>query len=332
MAYTTIDDPEAYFQAKIYSGTGSSQALTFDGDTDMQPDFLWFKVRNSTGTHAVFDSVRGTTGSVYRRLTPQDNAAEDTAADTLTTIGSDGFTVISDPNINQSGETYVAWCWKESADAGFDIATFTGNGSAQNISHSLSAVPKMVITKSRSATGAWYIYHAGVASDAETDYLVLDTNAAVGDASTVWNDTAPTSSVFSVGSGFDDGTTYVAYAFAPKQGFSKFSEYYGNGQATGTTVWCGFTPAFVMIKSTASGVWRMWDNKRDALNPNTANFQANAVDAEYDHSSVAIDFLSSGFKARSTDSSYNGNGVRYVFMAFAEASFVNSNGVPCNAR
>jgi len=331
MAYTAIDNPELYFQVKLYTGDGSTQSITLDGDEDMQPDMVWIKNRGGADGHNLFDAVRGAT----KRLRTNDNTVENTGADTLTSFDSDGFSLGADTTgdgVNISGYTPVAWCWEESATSGTDIVTFTGTGGTQNISHSLSAVPEMIICKSRSAAGAWYTYHAGVASDAETDYLKLNANEAVADGVTVWNDTAPTTSVFTVGSAFDNTTTYVAYAFAPKQGYSKFGSYTGNGSTNGSTVWCGFTPAFVLIKSTASGVWRLWDNKRDALNPNTANFQTNASDAEYDDASVSIDFLSSGFKVRSTDSSYNGSGTSYAYMTFAEAPFVNSNGVPCNAR
>ena len=331
MAYTAIDNPELYFQVKLYTGDGSTQSITLDGDEDMQPDMVWIKNRGGADGHNLFDAVRGAT----KRLRPNDETDENIGADTLTSFDSDGFSLGADTTgdgVNISGYTPVAWCWEESATSGTDIVTFTGTGGTQNISHSLSAVPEMIICKSRSAAGAWYTYHAGVASDAETDYLKLNANEAVADGVTVWNDTAPTTSVFTVGSAFDNTTTYVAYAFAPKQGYSKFGSYTGNGSTNGSTVWCGFTPAFVLIKSTASGVWRLWDNKRDALNPNTANFQTNASDAEYDDASVSIDFLSSGFKVRSTDSSYNGSGTSYVYYAVAEAPFVNSNGVPCNAR
>ena len=336
-AYTAIDNPELYFQVKAYTGDGNDdRAITFDNtDTSMQPDMCWFKERNSTSSHALYDAVRG----VNKDLRPDTNALEATDAelDALESFDSNGFTISDDGKVNQSSsQTYVAWCWKESADAGFDIVTATGTGSAKTIAHSLSAVPHWIISKEKSGSANdWTIYHHKNTSAPETDSLILNENNATADNSTHWNDTAPTSSVFSVGSGSvvnRTDSTYVYYLWSEKQGFSKFGSYTGNGNTNGATVWCGFTPAFVLIKSAASGVWRLWDNKRDALNPNTANFQTNSNEAEYDHSSVAIDFLSSGFKPRSTDSSFNGSGTSYVYMAFAEAPFVNSNGVPCNAR
>ena len=337
MAYTTIDNPELYFQSKTYSGNGSTNAITLDGDENMQPDLLWLKRRDGSDNHILFDDVRGVTKGLYSDLTN----AEDNLADSLSSFDSNGFTLGADTassgTINGSSETYVAWCWKESATAGFDIVSYTGNGSNRTISHSLSAVPKWMIHKSRdNSSYNWGVYHHKLSPSDERN-LNLNTNGAanVDSGGVYYNSTDPTSSVFSVGTnvGYNKSSDdYIAYLWSEKQGFSKFGSYTGNGNANGATVWCGFSPAFVLIKSTASGVWRLWDNKRDSINPNTANFQTNAADAEYDHSSVAIDFLSSGFKARSTDSSYNGSGTTYVFMAFAEQPFVNSNGVPANAR
>ena len=333
MAYTAIDDPEAYFQAVLYTGNASGDhAITLPGDTDMQPDMVWIKERTATSDHFLTDIGLGVGGGgTPTRLEPSANSAESAQA---FTVQSDGFTLVTTTNqVNQDGILHVAWCWKESATSGFDIATFTGNGAAQNISHSLSAVPKMVITKSRSTTGAWYTYHAGVASDAETDYLVLDTNAAVGDASTVWNDTAPTSSVFTVGSGFDDGTTYIAYAFAPKPGFSKFGSYEGNGLADGTFVYLGFRPAYVLFKGVATNrEWIIADNKRDTYNLVDEVLYANTNDAA--GTSAMVDFLSNGFKFRHAagPGTINTADEVYIYAAFAEAPFVNSNGVPCNAR
>ena len=331
MSYTNgLDNPELYFQCKAYSGTGSSNAITLDGDENMQPDLVWIKRRNNSNYHVLYDSVRG----VQKYLSSNVADAEGTNANGLTAFGSDGFTVGSDGDANHSSGTYVAWCWKESATAGFDILTFTGNASGnQTISHNLSAVPKCWHIKRLDQASNWCTYHVGLGGANKN--LFLNTNNSVQTDTGIWNNTLPTSSVFSVGNNIDangSGASHVWYGWSEKQGFSKIGSYTGNGNADGATVCCGFSPAYVLIKSSASGVWRLWDNKRDPSNPNTANFQTNASDAEYDDASVAIDFLSSGFKARSTDSSYNGSGTSYVYMAFAEAPFVNSNGVPCNAR
>jgi len=338
MAYTAIDNPELYFQVKLYTGDGSTQSITLDGDEDMQPDMVWIKNRGGADGHNLFDAVRGAT----KRLRPNDETDENIGADTLTSFDSDGFSLGADTTgdgVNISGYTPVAWCWEESATSGTDIVTFTGTGGTQNISHSLSAVPEMIICKSRSAAGAWYTYHAGVASDAETDYLKLNANEAVADGVTVWNDTAPTTSVFTVGSAFDNTTTYVAYAFTSKQGFSKIGSYTGNGNADGTFVYTGFAPAFVMVKSTATAEgWIIIDNKRKYNvatnflgNPKGYPLYAQSNAAEAVNTWAATDLLSNGFKLRVSHGQINDTS-NFIYMAFAEAPFVNSNGVPCNAR
>ena len=348
MAYTTIDNPELYFQVKTYTGTGSSNAITLDGDEDMQPDWVWIKKRNGATHHNIFDSVRGTTQTLYSNL----NEGQSAESNALTAFSSDGFTVGSYGEVNNSSDTFVAWCWKAgnssgssntdgsvtstvsaSTASGFSIARFTGTGSNLTIGHGLGVKPDFIILKCDSSNSTdWTCYSSSLGA---TKRIKLNVNDAASTNSTTWQDTEPTTSVISVGTSGDvnvSSGTHIVYSFANKQGAVKCGSYVGNGNANGATVWCGFSPAFVLIKSSASGVWRIWDNKRDRLNPNTANFQSNASDAEYDHSSVSIDFLSGGFKLRATDSSFNGSGTTYVFMAFAEQPFVNSNGVPGNAR
>ncbi len=337
--YTTIDDPSAYFKVQLYTGNGSARTITFDDtDTDMQPDLVWVKDRDATNYHFIYDSVRGDNLAIFSN----DNSAEVnvTSGQSGGGIGSqasDGFTIVAGTsntnNVNTNTNKYVAWCWKESADAGFDIVTFTGSGGTQNISHSLSAKPELILNKSRSASGNWYVYHGANTSAPETDFLQLQANDATSDNATLWNDTAPTTSVFTVGSAFDNTTTYVAYAFASKQGFSKFGSYTGNGNADGTFVFCGFRPAFIMFKRTDStSPWSMFDNKRDVDNVTHHRLEAQASNAEYTGSEMYHDILSNGFKLRTTDVEFNTSGGTYIYMAFAEAPFVNSNGVPCNAR
>ena len=329
--YTTIDDPEAYFQVKLYTGDGSTPAITLDGDTDMQPDLVWLKQRSgSASSHKLYDAVRGTT----KYLAANNTGAEGTESG-VTAFGSDGFTLGSAAGTNANTETYVAWCWKESATAGFDILTYEGNGSARTISHSLSAVPKFYVTKDRSATANWAVYHAGNTSAPETDFLILNTNAATADNAAIWNDTAPTSSVFSVGTDNDvndDGDSFIAYLFADVQGYSKFGKYTGNGNADGPFVYLGFRPAWFMQKNTtdAADNWHIFDTKRDPFNSTDEMLFANANSAEA--TGNAIDFVSNGVKIRNTSNGMNGSGDNYVYAAFAEAPFVNSNGVPCNAR
>ena len=335
-AYTTIDNPELYFQTKLWTGTGSTNALTLDGETDMQPDLVWIKLRAGAADygHRIFDSVRG----VHKTINSSSAAAEGTETNTLTVFGSDGFTVVDADEVNQSGGsyTYVAWCWKESATAGFDIISMTGTGSARTQAHSLSAVPKMIIVKClNDGNKSWAVYHAGVASDAETDVLALDATDAPADDATYWNDTAPTSSVFTVGTanGVNKSTkSYIAYVFAPIQGFSKFGSYTGNGNADGPFIYTGFRPARVMIKGTANTWnWNIIDNKRNGYNGAAGNKVLQADNANGD-STEDVDILSNGFKIRDDGNRMSQSGYNYIYMAFAEAPFVNSNGVPCNAR
>ena len=331
--YTQIDNPELYFQCKLYTGTGSAASITLDGDEDMQPDLVWFKKRSSTESHYVYDAVRGVTKEIYANST----AAEDTDANSLTGFNSDGFSIGNANQLSESNETMVAWCWKESATAGFDIVGYTGNGSNRTISHSLSAVPHVKIVKSRGGVYGWQVYHHKNTSAPETDYLELAKDDATADNATSWNDTAPTSSVFSLGTTDainKDTVTHIAYLFTEKQGVSKFGSYVTNNSTDGPFCFCGFRPAFLMVKFTSqTGPWIMVDNKRDPFNQMDAMVRADTDAAEADTSGVDFDFLSNGFKVRGTSGWINEPaGSTICYMAFAEAPFVNSNGVPCNAR
>ena len=343
-AYTTIDDSEAYFQVKLYTGNaadGSSttQAITFSGENDMQPDLIWIKHRSGTNNHLATDAVRGTNKLLY----PDLNNAENTATTHITAFGSNGFTVGPDGVVNAENQTYVAWCWKESATSGVDVVSFTGNDTARTISHSLSAVPQVMIIKNRERTTNWLMYHKEKSSAPETDYLELNGTPAVVDYP-FWNDTSPTSSVFSVGpSGANgdvvnaDGENIITYLFTEKQGFSKFGSYTGNGHATnGPYVYTGFQPAWIMVRRAVGGTgnWMVVDNKRPGYNQEDNykyDFKINNTDAERT-SVTSADFFSNGFKVRTDSTDWNTDGHTYVYMAFAHAPFVNSEGVPCNAK
>ena len=335
--YTAIDNPELYFQVKLYTGNNTAigsggLATTFDGDTDMQPDLVWIKARADSESHKLYDSVRGVTKDLESDL----NTAENTNTEGLTAFGSDGFTIGNYSSINASTQTYVAWSWKESATPGFDIVSYTGNDTVRTISHSLSAVPKVIMPKARSTSGyEWRLYHAGNTSAPETDYLVLNDTSATTDAANAWNDTAPTSSVFTLGDGEtpnNDGTTYITYLWAEKQGFSKVGKYTGNGNADGPFIHLGFRPAFFLLKkSSATDPWVIFDNKRAPYNYFDKLIYPDSNEAE-SGAAERGDFLSNGVKFKSNHTYFNGSGITYVYMAFAEAPFVNSNGVPCNAR
>ena len=356
MAYTTIDDPTLHFRVKAYSGTGSAASVTFDiTDTSMQPDMVWIKNRSTTGNHGIWDAIRGATKQIYPNVT----YGESTAANSMTAFNSNGFSVGSDGDQNGSGNDLVAWCWKAngtgSSDtngtintaatsanttAGFSIVSYTGNASSsQTVGHGLGAVPHWIISKNRDNTSTnyndWIIYHHKNAT-ANDKKLKLNTNDAVS-TTNEWGDTDPTSTVYSVHTSGDgatnDGTDkIVSYVWTGIKGYSKFGTYQGNGNTNGTFVYTGFRPAFLMIKRTVgnTGSWVIHDNKRDPI-----NIAKNNVDADNDSAQASLDrldILSNGFKSRSTLGFNNEDGHTYVYMAFAESPFVNSNGVPTNAR
>jgi len=248
-----------------------------------------------------------------------------------------------DVAVNTNNESYVAWNWKanggtatatisESGNnpaavvqanptAGFSIITYTGTGAAGTIAHGLSSAPKWIITKTRSHTGDWMVYHGANTSAPQTDFLKLNETNVTEDLNTVFNDTAPTSSVFTLGSNGDvntDGRTQVAYVFAEVEGYSKFGVYTGNGNASGPFVYTGFRPAWVLVKRTdVVNNWMMSDSARDPDNVVTELLYANLANAAY--ALLHLDFLSNGFKVRATNASWNTNGGTYIYMAFADS-------------
>jgi len=341
MAYTDIDKPSDYFNTKLYTGTGASNSITGVG---FQPDWTWIKNRSITANHHLFDVIRGATKYI---LTNSSNA-EATDAQQLQSFDSDGFTVGTNGNVNGSGNNIVAWNWLASnttasntvgdinstvsvnITSGFSIVSWTGNGTAgATIGHSLGTTPSMIITKSRSAGGGWYTYHK---SEGATKFLQLNNTDASSTNSTVWNNTEPTSSVFSTGTAFDNGTTYIAYCFAEKKGFSKFGSYVGNGNADGSYIHLGFKPAFVIIKpSSYANSWLILDNKRNTFNPTNTRLEADGSGADYSGLDYA-DFLSNGFKIRTSNAHPNNSGGTLIYMAFAESPFTTSTGIPTTAR
>jgi len=354
--YTTIDDPEAYFQTVLYTGNGSNDlSITLPGDTDMQPDLVWIKQRDSRD-HFLFDSVRGVTKYIASNTT----AAEDTLADGLTDFNSDGFTIDDGVGINENTDAHVAWCWKAGGGAGsanttgsintdstsvnttsgFSISTYDNDGNAgDTIGHGIGIAPEFVMIKVFSHTGDWIVGSKGMDSSFD-NYIKLSTNAAKTNSDNQFNDTAPSSTLVTLGNNslVNYSTSigsfeYVCYAWAPIQGFSKFSSFVGNGNADGTFIYTGFRPAMVMLKRTDStSSWYMQDNKRQTYNVLDTPIYADSSGAESQSGDRLIDILSNGFKLRGSSTAINASGGTYIYMAFAEAPFVNSNGVPCNAR
>jgi len=339
-AYTTIDDPEAYFQIKAYAGTdNASQAFTLDGDTDLQPDLIWIKNRGYANKPVIFDSARG----VGKSVTPSDGLAEISNNDDggyVSAFGSDGFTLAeggsSDNDTNDDGDTYFAFCWKETADAGFDIVEYDGTGSAHTISHSLSAVPDWYVVKELDNNGSWYTF---TQTTGNGQSMFINGENAISEASSgYWNSTSPTSSVFTVGTnaGINQSSTgYIAYLWRSVQGFSKLGSFEGNGNADGTYIHLGFRAAWILMKNAddASTDWNLHNNKSPGYNLNSSYLASNETDAEVTgNSSLVIDICANGFKTRGTGAGINESGDTIIYMAFAEAPFVNSNGVPNNAR
>ena len=338
-AYTTIDDPELYFQCRAYTGNGADgHAITFDGTNNMSPNLLWFKGRaapdSGSAAHRLLDTVRGITQALPSHDTDGQFVE---SGDGISSVDTDGFTlqINSGNDYNSSSKTYVCWAWKESATAGFDILTFTGNASGnQTISHNLSAVPKCWHIKRLDQASNWCSYHVGLGGADHN--LFLNTTSAVQTDTGIWNNTLPTSSVFSVGNNIDangSGASHVWYGWSEVQGFSKFGKYTGNGNADGTFVYTGFRPAYGMFKRTDNTAdWYIYDNKRNTFNVLDDRIEANehAPEAADGGDGNTVDFLSNGFKLRGSGGSMNDG--TFVYMAFAEQPFVNSKGVPANAR
>ena len=323
-----IDKPSDYFNTSaVWSGDDSEHTISGIGH---QPNFTWIKGVNIGTQHYLFDSVRGATKVIISNGTN----AEFTVAQTLKSWNSDGFVLGTSDDVNGSGRTYIAWNWKESATAGFDILTYEGSGSAQTISHNLGVKPDMIIVKNIDSSDPpfnWRVYHSSLG--AEVAMKLNGTDAQSADPG-YWNDTEPTSSVFSVknsGETNNSGQTYIAYLFAGKQGYSKFGSYVGNGNADGTFVYTGFKPAWVVVKqSSAAGEgWYMWDNKRDVFNAATNFLTINTVAAQ--GAGVDMDMVSNGFKHRYSGAASN-SAATYIYWAFAENPFVTSTGVPATAR
>jgi len=330
MAYTDIDDPSAYFQTTLYTGNGSNRDITGVG---FQPNFTWIKQRNGTFSHVLGNSVSGDNKFLVSSATQ----AESTDSDKFRTFVSDGFQVGTHNGVNGSSKTYVGWSWKESATAGFDIVAYTGNATGgRTVAHSLSAVPAMMIVKNRAASVKWAVYHHKNTAAPETDHLQLNAATATSDDDSTWNDTAPTSSVFSLGGSTStngDGTAYIAYLFAEKKGYSKFGTYKGNGNVSGPMIVTGFSVGWIMIKKTdGSENWKIWDNKRPGFNDLNFQMNVNNNEAESNSSNNRLDLLSNGFKMRGSGDTFNSSGGNYIFMAFADQPLVSSTGVPATAR
>jgi hypothetical protein len=337
----TIKDPGEYFKTVLYTGTGSSRNITGVG---FQPDLVWIKDRDSTAYNYLFDSFRHT------YLWSNHNGAEGTIYQKLT-FDIDGFSLVNGTDGsypsegNRSGNSIVAWCWKAGGPtvtntdgsiisrvsvnqtAGFSIVSWTSTGSndaLQTVGHGLNTAPNMIILKNRDASVNWRVYHSGITSG---NSLTLNaTEASYSFWPSVGNDTFGLANSTTTGQASGTGNQdIIAYCWSEIEGFSKFGSYVGNGNADGSFVYCGFKPAFVMLKaSSTTGNWCMIDNARNSTNPTNFFTVANASN-NGDDTGGALDFLSNGFKLRLTSSNFNGNGVTYIFAAFAESPYKYAN-------
>lgn len=339
------DPPENYMDVLTYTGDGSS-SNEING-LNFQPDWVWIKARNVSRSHVLFDSVRGVT----LRLRSDGTAVEsDLGGDTLLSFDSDGFTYGADTTGNGSGDSFVAWNWKAgtavsgsttgagtsksysgsvNTTSGFSIIAYEGNGTAgHTIPHHLNSAPEIIIIKNRDDADNWAIYHANNTTAPETEYLRFTANITADD-NRFWNDTAPSTSVVTLGT-IDwlnfNGHNNIMYCFHSVEQFSKCGLYIGNGNANGSFVYTGFRPKFLLTKNVtgATADWRIYDSERLGYNASQYYLVPNTSNAEV-ASTEEVDFLSNGFKCRDTDTALNTNNVQYIYLAFAEQPFKYSN-------
>ena len=352
MAYTTIDNPGIYFNTFTYAGNGdATRTITGAG---FQPDLIINKNRSSTNAHFVWDAVRGNNKAIQTNdIVAESDVTSDFGSGGMGSAASDGFNIVSgtsnSSNVNNSGNNFVAWCWKANGSGssnteGNTDTTISANTTSgfsiidgcdslnddDTFGHGLESAPNMVWLKRLDDVSGWRVFYTGITSGST---LALNgTGAVASDNDCIKSVSSTLVTIKGSGTGGSEGSGQnVAYAWHSVQGFSKIGTYSTNNNADGPYIFTGFSPAFVMLKVVAgnTGGWDIWDNKR-GFNPNEEVLQANANSAEA--SNDAIDLLSNGFKIRNTSGNVNGSGDTILYMAFAEAPFVNSNGVPCNAR
>ena len=328
--------PSENFNTVLYDGNGATNNITGVG---FQPDWVWIKERGPASEQSnIYDSSRG----VQKFIVSNSTAAEVTgSANRLNAFGSDGFTVGSDNEINDTGSTYVAWCWKANGGttasngegsvtstvqantkAGFSLITWAGTGGVNTVGHGLSSAPELILIKGLSSTGDWQVYSSVTGNG---NKLALNTDAAQS-STTRWDSTSPTSSVFTLNdSGL--GTNLVAYAFHSVTGYSKIGSYTGTGSTTDRPIInTGFEPAFVMIKnSTTADDWMIHDNKRNPSNPRDKYIRANTSDPEGEFAEFGLDFLTNGFQVGpTTNNNWNGSGQTYLYIAFGKNASTSS--------
>jgi hypothetical protein len=340
---STIQNGASYMAATLYTGTLLSNTIANTvGSASFQPDLVWIKSRSAATDHKLTDVVRGVTKALISDTT----GAETTDTFGLTAFNSNGFTVSTNTDYNNSGATYVAWNWRAGGTAvsntngsitssvsanttsGFSVVTYTGTGANATVGHGLGVAPSMIIVKRRdSATnGDWFTYHASLGN---TNAIYLNLGNASAASGGAWNNTSPTSSVFTVGTSTGvnaSASTYVAYCFAAIKGFSAFGSYTGNASTDGPFVYTGFRPRWVLLKrADVAGDWHLHDTSRDTYNASLTILLPDSSSADLvAGNAFALDILSNGFKLRTTDGSTNASGSTFIYMAFAENPFQNA--------
>ena len=353
----TIVRPQRHFDTILYTGDGqSNRKIT---GLEFKPGLVWLKQRAASGggeigeDHGWYDSVRGVT----KRLKSNSSAAEDTSA--IGSFDDGGFTFATETYYNDNNDTFVGWFWKAgdatvtnndgsitssvsaNTEAGFSIVSFTGNAtSGATVGHGLNSKPKWFIIKERGNTNDWVVYHESLGSSSgNTNVQFLNlTNDIGGGFAGGYNNTAPTSSVFSLGNSTEtnrSGGSFIAYCWSEIPGFSKFGSYIGNGSTDGRFVYIGFRPAWLLVKRTDSAEnWVLKDSVRSTYNPVFSNLNTNTTNAEFGSAGDvnSFDFVSNGFKIRGTNSAVNASGGTFIYMAFAEQPGVTPFDTFSNAR
>ena len=342
-AYISFE-PSDYFSTKLYTGNASTNIISGIG---FDPAFTWIKERDGTNNQEVFDTVRGDDKHWETNL----NNPEATESGAFA-FGSDQFTLGNWTPINGSGNLTVAWNWKMgtttgiagspsitptgysfNATSGQSIIAYTGNAtSGSTIPHGLGVAPGFILVKNYTAASRdTYVYHQSLGA---TKRIYFNQTTAATTSSAGWNDTAPTSTLVTLGNNEavnENTESIIAYCFAEKKGYSKFGSYIGNGNADGTFVYTGFRPAFILTKlSSGSDSWYAYDSKRLGYNPRNDVLTPNSTAAEF--STQRLEIFSNGFKLVSTNGDVNGNGSSYIYAAFAEFPIISSNDVPVVAR
>ncbi len=347
----SITDGSAYFQTSLWNGNSSTQTITQSGNSTFEPGMIWSKGRNNIQEHVIFDQVRGTTKYIQT-----DNTGAEGTQSGVTAFNSDGFDLGSWAVSNGSGQTHVGWQWKangagssntdgsitstvsNNSTAGFSIGTYTGIGTGPGdasgtVGHGLGISPGMIIIKDLTAATEWYVWHQGMSNPAQS-FIYLNTTGAAQTSTATWDNTAPTSSVFSIGWDTNvntSGNSHVFYAFAEIPGYSSIGSYTGNSSTDGTFVYTGFKPSFILTKNiNTADQWGIRDATRNPFNVTDKLLNPNAATAETSSSTGYIDILSNGFKPRSSDSNINTQTI--IYMAFAEHPFANPDGAPATAR